>query len=408
MTCAVQTGLARVLAGDVRLPPTARLGLLCHGASVGPGLEAAFVALPRQGCARFAALFAPEHGLWGTHQDMEGVPDEIEPMSGLPVHSLYGSAEASLEPTAAALAGLDGLVVDLQDIGCRYYTFAYSLDHALVACARLGLAVFVLDRPNPLGGLHTEGNVVEPACRSFVGRHALPVRHGLTLGELARFFAAERGLDVDLTVVPLRGWQRAAWFDETGLPWVAPSPNMPTLQTAAVYPGMCLIEGTNVSEGRGTTHPFEWFGAPFVDPFGLVERLEALGVPGARFRATRFRPTFHKYAGQVCGGAEVHVVDRQAFRPLRLGLAALKALHDLWPRHFAWRTEPYEFRSDRLAIDLLAGTASWREAIENGASLDDIEAANERAALPFTARHKTLWLYPGQSQTARRGGRRRV
>src|SRR5712691_7781401 len=235
----------------------------------------------------------------------------------MPVHSRHGSAR---EPTAEMLEGLDVLLVDLQDVGARYYTFVWTLFLCLRACATHGLQVVVLDRPNPINGLTTEGPVLDPNYRSFVGLHPLPVRHGLTIGELAQRFRDEAFPNLGLTILAMKNWQREMWFDQTGLPWVMPSPNMPTLDTATVYPGMCLLEGTNISEGRGTTRPFEIFGAPFIDAESFCRELNALRLLGVHFRATWFQPTFQKFAGRLCGGAQLHVLDRNSFRPFATGV----------------------------------------------------------------------------------------
>jgi len=299
------------------------------------------------------------------------------------VTSLYGETFESLTPAAAELAEVDVLVIDLQDVGSRYYTYVWTMALALQAAARAGVAVVVLDRPNPLGGTALEGGSVEPACESFVGLGAVPVRHGMTAGELARLVRGglpwgaprfARPLDCELTVVPMRGWRRAHDFGSTGLPWVLPSPNMPTLDTAFVYPGQCLLEATNLSEGRGTTRPFEIVGAPFLDGNRLAARLEALRLPGVRFRALSFRPMFHKFAGQSCGGVQLHVTDRAVFRPYRAGLALLEAARALAPDEFRWRTLPYEFVADPPAIDLLTGSAAARRGLEAGATVDELAA----------------------------------
>ncbi|MBP1612508.1 MAG: hypothetical protein H6Q01_1171 [Acidobacteria bacterium] len=311
-------------------------------------------------------LFAPEHGSGGGQQDMIAVDERRDALTGLPVVSLYGESEASLAPSDAALAGLDVLVADLADVGARYYTFYATIVRAIEAAARAGLRVVVCDRPNPLGGVLIEGNIVAPAYRSFVGELPVPNRHGMTVGELCRFAVAERGLAAELAVVPCAGWSRADWWGETGLPWVLPSPNMPTLETATVYPGMCLVEGTNLSEGRGTTRPFELAGAPWLDGPALAAQLARWELPGVLFRPVRFLPAFQKHAGTECQGVQLHVTDRLAFRPVRTGIAFLAAARAQDPGRFRWREEPYEFVADRPAIDLLAGGPGWREAIETG------------------------------------------
>jgi uncharacterized protein YbbC (DUF1343 family) len=343
-----------------------RVGLLVHPASVDRRMRHAFALMQDAGTVDMRALFGPQHGLLGQTQDnmieWEGFTD---PASGLPVHSLYGEHR---KPTSAMLDGLDVLVIDLQDVGARYYTFIWTMLLCLEACTESGKQVIVLDRPNPLGGRNTEGNVLDPGFRSFVGLAPIPMRHGLTSGELARFFVHWLGLDLDLDVVWMEGWKREMDFDATGLPWVMPSPNMPTLDTARVYPGGCLLEGTNLSEGRGTTRPFEVFGAPQVDPKALADVLTGWNLPGCRFRPLYFEPTFHKFAGEVCGGVQVHVTDPETFEAVTTYTAAIGAMRQLWPDHFAWKQPPYEYETDKLPIDILAGGETWRAGIEAGLS----------------------------------------
>ncbi len=361
------TGLDRLQAGGWDRLRGQRVGLLVHPASVDANLRHARdqVAAAR-GAVDLRALFGPQHGILGQTQDnMIEWSGFRDPDLDVPVHSLYGEHR---KPTPAMLADIDTLVVDLQDVGARYYTFIWTLLLCLEACAECGRRVVVLDRPNPLGGLAVEGNVLDPEYRSFVGLAPIPMRHGLTIGELAGFFRAWRGLDVELDVVWMDGWRRAMDFEATGLPWVLPSPNMPTVETAFVYPGGCLLEGTNLSEGRGTTRPFEILGAPFVDGRRLAAVLQAWNLPGCRLRPLSFEPTFHKFAGQVCGGIQVHVTDRRLFEPVVTYTAALAAVAGLWPQHFAWKRPPYEYEPEKLPIDILAGGARWREQLEAGLS----------------------------------------
>ena len=366
----VESGLEVLVHRRANLLHGRRVALLAHQASVDGRLEHAARLLAGLRGARLVRLLAPEHGLWGAEQDHAPVRSTRDPVTRLRVWSLYGARRA---PTRAMLRGLDTLVVDLQDVGARYYTFAWTLVLAMRACARAGVPVIVLDRPNPLGGERVEGNLPDPAFASFVGLHPLPARHGLTIGELARYANVEHGIGCRLTVVPMRGWRRAMLWEDTGLPWVAPSPNMPTPDTARVYPGGCLIEGTNLSEGRGTTRPFEWVGAPFLDPHRYARALTGLGLPGVHFRPARFVPTFHKWAGRACGGVQVHVTDRERFKPFLTGLALLATARRAAPRAFAWRRPPYEFERHRLPIDILCGTDAIRLAIERGEALARIE-----------------------------------
>lgn len=397
----VQTGLDVVLSERSRLLRGRRVGLLCHPASVDCRLVHAVDALTAAS-VNLVRLFGPEHGVRGESQDMVGVGNECDARTGIPVTSLYGDRVESLAPASAALADIDLLVVDLQDIGSRYYTFVWTMALCMQSAARAGIPVVVLDRPNPIGGAAVEGGNVEPAAESFVGLGSIPVRHGLTIGEIANLVRGGipwggprfvKPLDCDLEIVAMRGWKRDDYFDATGLPWVLPSPNMPTLDTALVYPGMCLLEGTNISEGRGTTRPFEIIGAPFVDGARLADHLAACRLPGVRFRPLAFRPTFHKFAGQVCGGIQIHVTDRVAFRPLLTGIAVVRALFTLAGDAFRWRTEKYEFVSDRLAIDLLVGGDGLRKGIEAGASLDDLRATWQDAEAAFAERRRPYLLY---------------
>jgi uncharacterized protein YbbC (DUF1343 family) len=370
-----------------------RIGLLTNHAAVARDLSHAVSLLRNDPRWQLVALFGPEHGIWGEAQDMAGVEDMVDPATGLRVRSLYGAREEDLAPRRSDLEGLDALVVDLQDVGSRYYTFVYTMAHCMRAAARAGVEVVVLDRPNPVSGAIVEGNVLDMRFSSFVGMYPLPVRHGMTAGELARWFERQDGSGCRLTVVPVSGLTRRMWWSDTGLPWVLPSPNMPTPDTATVYPGMCLVEGTNLSEGRGTTRPFEIWGAPWLDSFRLAAALNSLGLPGVRFRPHWFKPTFQKHAGRVCGGVQIHVTDRGAFRPYETGLWCIKVAHDQAPAAFDWRREVYEFVGDRLAIDLLAGTDHFRRVVENGENLRDWIASWEHEAPAFRDSARELLLY---------------
>jgi len=388
----VRTGLEVFL--ERRCAPVAgrRVGLLTHAAAVDGRYRNAAALLHACGDVRLAVLFGPEHGLAAAAQDLEHVGAGRDPATGLPVVSLYGDTVASLTPTAEQLAGLDALVVDLVDVGSRYYTFQATMLFCLQAAARVGLPVVVLDRPNPLGGVAVEGPTIRPGFDSFVGVHPIATRHGLTIGELALLYRARLGLAVELEVVPCEGWTRAMHHDQTGLPWVLPSPNMPTPETALVYPGQCLLEGANLSEGRGTTRPFELCGAPGVDSVAVADRLAAEGLPGVAFRPAWFKPTFQKHAGRTCGGVQLHVTDRDAFRPVRTGLAVLAALRDATPG-FAWRTEEYEFVADRPAIDLLFGSDRERLGLEAGVGWRALAAAWEAEEEAFRRERQPFLLY---------------
>ena len=365
----ILTGLDVLVEHDFAPLRGRRVGLLCHPASVDGRLRHAATLLRAAPGADLRCLFGPQHGLRGETQDnMVEWRGFADPATGLPAYSLYGEHR---KPTAAMLADLDLLVIDLQDVGARYYTFIWTMLLCLEACAEQGKAVLVLDRPNPLGDAR-EGNVLDPDYRSFVGLEPLPMRHGLTIGELARLFRRRRGLDVDLTVIGCRGLDPGAWFDETGLPWVLPSPNMPTLDTAAVYPGMCLLEGTELSEGRGTTRPFEIFGAPWLVPEQLADRLAGDDLPGVRLRPLHFEPTFQKHQGRLCGGLQLHVTDRRAFRPVLTAVAVLCAARALWPDDFRWKEPPYEYETVKPPIDILAGGRGLREGVDAGAAARDL------------------------------------
>ncbi|MCA9553474.1 MAG: DUF1343 domain-containing protein [Myxococcales bacterium] len=392
----VQTGLdTLVQEGFARLKGR-RVGLLAHQPSVDAELRHALPLMHAAG-VNLVALFGPEHGFGGAAQDMEPVLGEapVEPRTGARIHSLYGDSEASLRPTAPMFEGLDVLVVDLQDVGARYYTYAATMGYCLELAAETGLEVLVLDRPNPLGGRDedVEGANIEPGYFSFVGAYDMAIRHGFTLGEYARWVIDRKKLDVDAHVVPLRGWRRDMTFEDTGLPWVLPSPNMPTVDTAWIYPGQCLLEGTNLSEGRGTCRPFELCGAPYLDG----ERWAALAAPrvgpGFVLRPTVIRPTVRDWAGQDCGAIQIHVTDRWAARSLRLTTALLVAAQALAPDAFGWRTEAYEFVTDRLAIDLLYGSARPREMIEAGGTADDVMASFAEAEEVFREVRRGALLY---------------
>jgi uncharacterized protein YbbC (DUF1343 family) len=388
----VELGLEQLLRSRPELLAGRRVGLLCNPTSVDTELRHASALLPAAG-ARLEAIFGPEHGVLGTAQDMIAVEADGD-SSGPPVYSLYGATEQTLTPRADWLEGLDAVVIDLQDIGARYYTYVWTAALMSKACAEAGVQVIVCDRPNPLGGVAIEGPSIEAGFESFVGLHPVPVRHGLTIGELCKLYAAERRLDVDLLVLEARGWGREQRFDQLGLPWVLPSPNMPTLDTAWVYPGGCLLEGTNASEGRGTTRPFEIIGAPYVDPERWSAALAAEGLAGVRFRALSFEPTFQKHARTPCGGVQLHVTDRSSFAPLRVGVALLATLQRCCAGAFGWRAEAYEFVADRPAIDLLAGGRWLREGVEAGVSVDELCAGWPAAEAVFAERRRPFLLYP--------------
>lgn len=385
----VRSGLEVLLARPRGLRG-ARVGLVANPASVTSELVHAAHALQGSRAFKLTALLGPEHGLWANAQDLIEVEDGRDPSTGLPIFSLYGETRV---PSARMLAGLDALLFDLQDVGSRYYTFIYTMLHALQACAEHGVRLVVLDRPNPLGGLAVDGNVLDPAFRSFVGLHPLAVRHGMTTGELALLFRAELGLNVELSVVRMAGWKRAMDFEETGLPWVPPSPNMPLVDTAFVYPGGCLVEGTNLSEGRGTTRPFETVGAPWLDPFRLAKDMTRERLPGVRFRPLYFTPTFQKHAGFLCGGVFVHVTDRRRFPAFLAYLLLIHHARAQDPRRFAWREPPYEYEHVKRPIDILCGSERERRSLDAGRSPRELVPAWRRELAAFRRRRARHLLY---------------
>ncbi len=376
------------------LRPGSRIGLLAHPASVAGDLSHAVTRISERTPLRVTRLFAPEHGLYGEGQDMESIAGGRDPETGVEVISLYGSDAGTLRPGAERLSGLDALVVDLQDVGARFYTFVYTMAHVMEAAGEVGLPVVVLDRPNPIGGKAVEGPVLDPRMASFVGRFPLPVRHGMTVGELARMFCAVFGVRCELRVVPMSGWRRDMNARTTGLPWVAPSPNMPTPETALVYPGGCLIEGTNLSEARGTTRPFELVGAPWLEPGPWLAALTRHGLPGVRFRRASFRPMFQKHAGVTCHGCQVHVTEPRAFEPFRTYLSMVVEARRLHPEAFDWRREAYEFETERLAIDLLLGRPEIRPALERGEPLAEIEQSWRPGLEAFVETRRRFLAYP--------------
>ena len=386
----VRCGIDRLVSGERAHLRGPSLGLVAHPASVTSDLRHSADALLGAGF-RVRTLFGPQHGARGDKQDnMIESEHSADPLTGLPVHSLYSEVR---KPTHAMLEGLDALLYDLQDVGVRVYTFVWTMALAMEACAEAGVRFVVLDRPNPIGGSIREGPVLRSGYESFVGLHPVPLRHGLTCGELASWLNVERGIGCDLEVVPCEGWRRVMPWTETGLPWVMPSPNLPTPSSCDVYPGMVLLEGTNLSEGRGTTRPFELFGAPWLEPHTLVSIVSAEMGPGGQLRPCYFEPTFQKHAGQLCGGAQLHVTDREAFRPVRTAVAILRACRDMAPRLFDWRSPPYEYEEVLPPIDILWGHDGLRQGIDAGQSVDELLLGIDDELERFRAEAAPYLLY---------------
>ena len=365
----------------------ARVGVVCNHASIDRGFLHVIDRLNAAEGVTLAAIFGPQHGFRSDVQDnMVETPHRDDPRRRVPIYSLYSETR---EPTEAMLQGLDALIIDLQDIGARIYTYIYTMANCLRAAARHGLTVIVCDRPNPIGDA-VEGATLKPGWESFVGQFAIPMRHGMTIGELAGLFNDAFGIGAPLEVVKMEGWTRQMYADETGLPWVMPSPNMPTLDTAIVYPGTVLFEGTLLSEGRGTTRPFELVGAPWIDAERFADAMNGSGLDGVFFRPAGFEPTFQKHAKQPCGGCQIHVTDRRVFKPVITGVALIDMFRRCDTRRFAWRQPPYEYEHDKMPIDILAGTDELRAQIESGMPVREIaesweadEAAFRRLRTPY-------------------------
>jgi len=368
-----------------------RVGIVSNPASVGPWFAHIVDRVAALPGVTTVALFGPQHGFRADVQDnMIETAHARDARRQIPVYSLYSETR---EPTAAMLAGIDLLVIDLQDVGARIYTFIYTMANCLRAAARHGIEVIVCDRPNPIGGDSVEGPMLLPGFESFVGQFPIPMRHGMTMGELARLFNEEFGIGASLEVAAMEGWQREMRFDDTGLSWVMPSPNMPTLDTAVVYPGAVLFEGTTISEGRGTTRPFETLGAPWIDAEAFASRMNGLGLGGVHFRPVVFEPAFQKHAGLPCGGCQVHVTNRAAFRPVLAGVSLMSEFRRADPERFAWRTPPYEYEHEKMPIDILAGSSELRERIEAGAAGREIAASWEPSVAEFLDIRRRYLMY---------------
>lgn len=387
----VKLGLEKILDENIELLKNLRVGLICNQASVNHRFEHAADLFYAHKEINLTALFGPQHGIRGDVQDnMVETSHTIDKKTGLPVFSLYSETR---EPSEEMLENIDVLVFDLQDVGCRVYTFIYTMAFAMKACAKFGKRFIVLDRPNPINGNNVEGNSLEIGHESFVGLFPIPMRHGLTTGELAKLFNKEFSIDCDLEVVSMNGWERTLFYDETDCPWVMPSPNMPTVDTAVVFPGTVMFEGTKISEGRGTTRPFEIVGAPYIDGDEFAEKLNELNLPGIVFRATGFLPTFQKHKDVGCSGVFLHVTDRDEFEPVLTGIAITKVLYESYREEFQWKDTPYEYEYDRNPFDVINGSTKIREMIEGEKSLDSIKQFWENDVKQFRDLREKYLLY---------------
>jgi len=385
-----------MLLGSERLVTSPRLhglrvGVLANPASIDHGFTHVVDRLGKSTDYTLAAIFGPQHGYQSNLQDnMIETPHSKDRRRSVPIFSLYSETR---EPTREMLDLIDVLVIDLQDVGSRIYTFIYTMANCLRATARAGLPVIVCDRPNPIGGTQVEGPTLEAGFESFVGQFRMPMRHGMTVAELARLFNEHHGIGADLETVPMAGWSREMYWDATDIPWVMPSPNMPTLDTAIVYPGTVLFEGTKLSEGRGTTRPFELIGAPWLDGEALAERMSRVGLKGVYFRPVGFEPTFQKHARVPCGGCQIHVTTRRDFAPVKAGVSLLRECFGSAPDRFEWRDPPYEYEHEKMPIDILAGSPELREQIKQQIPLDDIAASWLSGVREFEEIKKPYLLY---------------
>lgn len=370
---------------------SARLGLLANQASVAHSFEHVSVLIRKAG-GSLSCLFSPQHGFFGDKQaNMIESSDAWDVSHSIPVFSLYGSVR---QPSPAMLEGIDVLLIDLQDVGARIYTYGTTMGLCLEQAARVGVKVVVLDRPNPINGKDVEGNILKEDHRSFVGRYPIPMRHGLTMGELARYIVFKCGVSCDLEVISMEGWKRGDFFPDTGLPWCFPSPNMPSWETALLYPGMVLFEGANVSEGRGTTLPFQLFGAPFLDQQAMLRFLERFDLEGIFFRPVCFEPTFDKWRGELCHGFQIHITDREKVRPYRLGLALLQAFLHIHAEHFRWLPPPYEYEREKLPIAILLGNGILKQQLEEGIDPARMEKAWMQEIAVYRSDCESCFIYP--------------
>lgn len=387
----ITLGLENLLTRHISDLKGERVGLICNPTTVDHNYHHAADLFFAHKDIDLRALFGPQHGIRGETQDnmieWESFPDT---RTGVMSFSLYGKVR---EPTSEMLQDIDVLVFDIQDVGTRVYTFNYTMALAMQAASREGKRFIVLDRPNPIGGSWVEGSLLERGCESFVGLYPIPMRHGMTVGELALMFNDKFDIGCDLNVIPMARYDRSMWFDQTSVPWVIPSPNMPTSDTATVYPGAVYVEGTRLSEGRGTTRPFEINGAPYADAHEVAAALNQLKLPGVYFRPHSFMPTFQKHVGQLCHGVQIHVLDRFSFKPVITGIALIKTFHDLYPGKFEWQQPPYEYVHDRLPFDVIAGTNRLRDQIESGVKVDEIAKSWREDEESFDEQRRPYLLY---------------
>ncbi len=368
-----------------------RLGLLCNPSSVDRQFMHARMLINTLYPGQLKALFSPQHGFYAEKQDnMIESSDMVDPILNIPVFSLYGETRI---PTRKMFDEIDFLIIDLPDVGTRVYTFSTTVSYCLETAKKYDKKVFILDRPNPVGGRIVEGNMLDPDYRSFVGRYPVPMRHGLTMGELALLYNQHFGIGCDLDIISLKGWRRHMFFKDTGLSWVAPSPNLPTPDSALVYPGQVIWEGTNVSEGRGTTQPFEFFGAPFIDPRKILKFLGNSTIPGAILRETAFEPTANKWKGEVCRGFQIHVTDPEIFRPYQTSLKLLQAVLLVHNDSFQWKTAPYEYEFQKRPIDLILGDKNVRQCLESGMKIEEMEKSWKKDLERFLTLRQSVLLY---------------
>ena len=381
----LRTGLERILAGEYPELHDLKLGLVINQTSVNGELQLSLDLMLVQGF-NIKAVFAPEHGLRGDTKAGEQIGHFFDTETGIPVYSLYGKDK---RPSAEMLQGLDALIFDIQDLGVRFYTYIYTLAYTMEEASRYGLTYYVLDRPNAITGTKVEGNVIEEDFQSFVGGYGLPIRHGMTVGELARYFNQEYDIGCRLQVIPMEGWQREQWYDQTNLLWVMPSPNTTAMDMSVLYPGTCLFEGTNVSEGRGTTKPFELIGAPWINGKEWAERIRNYNLNGFILRPVHFIPVMSKYQGEKCQGVQIHVTDRDQLEPVKLGMAMIESLKALYPDNFEW-AEPI---NGRYFIDLLTGTDQFRHYIDLKRSILDWSAEKETELKAFNKKRDKYLIY---------------